>query len=359
MKSTLLLAAGSVAAHLAGERDFSEYSFGNYMIEFGKTYAKGELAAREVAFNENMKFIQQQNSKPNKSWFATVNKFTDLTNEEFRQQYHGHRPAPVDSFLRAKEIIIPNLPDSVDWRTNGTVLSPVKDQGQCGSCWAFSVVETLESRLAIVTGEKSEILSPQQLVSCAPNPDKCGGTGGCSGSIQTLGFNYTMTAGITTEASYPYKATTGICSAKKITPVAYNGGFVHLTPNDYTQLVTAIAQGPTAISVAAGTMGWQTYGGGVFDDTGCGYDQDHAVQAVGYGVEGAKMYWIVRNSWASSWGEGGFIRIERFGDGKEPCGVDKTPQDGEACAGDTTPRTYCGLCGLMGSSSYPTDMRKA
>merc|ERR1712203_859805 len=115
-------------------------------------------------------------------------------------------------------------------------------------------------------------------------------------------------------------------------------------------------KGPVAISLAAGSFGWQLYGGGVLSKCDC--DMDHAVQLVGYGTEAGKDYWLVRNSWGGSWGEKGYVRIQRFGEGKEPTCVDKTPQDGEACQGDTAPRTYAGLCGLLGSSSYPTGVGK-
>lgn len=143
-----------------------------------------------------------------------------------------------------------------------------------------------------------------------------------------------------------------------------NTGYVQLPTNNYTDLITAaVTKGPIAISVAAGGLGWQVYGGGVYSDTGsihpflCNFDMDHAVQLVGHGVDGDKMYWLVRNSWGS-WGESGYIRIQRHGEGNEPCGTDKTPQDGDACAGDTKPRTYCGLCGILSASSYPTGMQK-
>jgi len=249
------------------------------------------------------------------------------------------------------------LPDSVDWRTKSGVVTPVKDQGGCGSCWAFSTVETLESHLAIATGSPAPKLSAQQIVSCAPNPDQCGGTGGCQGSIQTLGFNYTSTAGITTEADYPYSGRTGTCQQSKIKAVAKNDGFIKLKVNDYASLASAVAtKGPVAISLAAGSFGWQLYGGGIL--TSCDCDMDHAVQLVGYGTDSGKGYWLVRNSWGGGWGESGYIRIQRFGEGKEPTCTDKTPGDGEACKGDTKPRTYGGLCGIMGSSSYPTGMKK-
>jgi len=241
-------------------------------------------------------------------------------------------------------------------------VTPVKNQGGCGSCWAFSAVETLESHLALASKETAPVLSEQQIVSCMPNPQQCGGTGGCAGATQPQAFNYTKAHGLSLETDYPYKGVTGSCAADKIKPVATNDGFVKLKVNDYNALASALAtKGPVAISLAAGSFGWQVYGGGVFGGGGsdkCGYDQDHAVQLVGYGVDGSQMYWLVRNSWGPRWGEKGYMRIKRYGDGKEPCGIDKTPGDGEACKRNTKPRQYCGVCGIMGNSSYPTGVKK-
>merc|ERR1739848_765165 len=198
---------------------------------------------------------------------------------------------------------------------------------------------------AIATGEASPKLSPQQIVSCSPNPDECGGTGGCDGSTQPLAFDYTKTAGLTTEQSYPYTAQTGRCQKSKIKPVAYNADYVELPSNDYTALMDAVANvGPVAISIAASGFQFQFYGGGVLSNCN-DYVMDHAVQLVGYGTDSGKDYWTVRNSWGS-WGEKGYIRMQRYGEGNEPCGTDKRPQDGDACDGDTDPRTYCGECGI-------------
>merc|ERR1719502_52938 len=250
-----------------------------------------------------------------------------------------------------------DLPDRKDWREEGNVVTDAKDQGGCGSCWAFSATETLESHLAIATGEDAQILSPQQIVSCSPNPQHCGGTGGCDGSTQPLAFDYTKTAGITTEANYPYRGTTGTCDTSKIKPVAFNDGYAELTTNNYTELVTAAGtKGPIAISIAASGFKFQFYGGGVLKNCN-DYVMVHAVQLVGYGTDSGKDYWLVRNSWGS-WGEHGYMRIHRYGEGNEPCGTDSRPQDGDACEGDTTPRKYCGECGILSSSSYPTGMSK-
>jgi len=352
--------AGAVSSPLLGERDFAGYSFEDYLGEFNKNYAKADYFSRKALFNANLQKIQDHNSNPSKTWFMAVNEFTDLTPEEFKASRLGELHDVDDSNYVGEfsATSLGGVPDSIDWRTTAGVVTPVKNQGACGSCWAFSTVETLESHFAIATGEAAPHFSPQQVTSCTPNPQKCGGSGGCQGNIQTQGFNYTAQAGITTDGTYPYTAGIGIaapCDQNKIKPCAQNAGFTKLKVNDYASLINAVAtQGPVSISVAA--QSWQLYGGGILSECDC--DMDHAVVLDGYGTDAGKDYWLVRNSWGGSWGEKGYIRVQRFGDGKEPTCVDKTPQDGEACAGDTKPRTYAGLCGLMGSSSIPTGMKK-
>jgi len=341
------------AATLPGERDLTGYTWEHYMAEFSKN------GGDQKTFEANLALIKEHNANPDKDWHATVNHFTDMSSGEFEAYSKGRK---IDAeYGGTKSEYVPSgkaLPDSVDWRDQG-VVTATKDQGSCGSCWAFSAAETLESHLALATGDAVQILSPQQIVSCAPNPDKCGGSGGCDGSTQPLAFNYTSTAGITTEASYAYTQRTGTCDTSKISPVGYNSGYVELPVNDGAALMDALANtGPVAVSIAASGFKFQFYGGGVLSNCN-DFVMDHAVQAVGYGSDGGKDYWLVRNSWGASWGEGGYIRFARYAPADEPCGVDKNPADGDACAGDTTPRTYCGECGVLSSSSYPTGMTKA
>jgi len=350
MKLVSTLLSTVVAVEFANEPNLEGYTFDQYQQQFGKNDA-----SRQAIFEKNLELIKTHNSNPDKTWFAAVNQFTDMTNEEFHNQTKGRKEKqlfggePKMYSMSGKE-----LPTRKDWREEGEVVTPTKDQGSCGSCWAFSAAETFESHLAIQTGTKVQKLSPQQIVSCAPNPDQCGGSGGCDGSTQPLAFDYTKTAGLTTESNYPYTARTGTCDTSKIAPVAHNGGHTVLPVNDYNALMDAVGNvGPVAISIAASGFAFQFYGGGVLSNCN-DYVMDHAVQLVGYGTDSGKDYWLVRNSWGN-WGEGGYIRMQRYGDGKEPCGTDSRPQDGDACKGDTTPRTYCGECGILSSSSYPTD----
>jgi cathepsin L len=371
LKKVLSLAFASttlaVGKPLPGEHDWSSYTYEQYVKDIVTFRGENSVSEeRRAIFNANLRLILEHNANPEKTWHAGPNEFTDWTNEEFRSFRTGSRPDLRALRLGAEHVSVTEaIPDALDWRekkttTGGRVVTPVKNQGGCGSCWAFSATETFESGYALATGEAAPILSPQQIVSCSPNPDHCGGTGGCQGSTQPLAFNYTETAGLTTEESYPYEGVTGTCQTSKITAVVgKNSGYVQLPTNNYTDLINAVAtKGPISISVAAGGMGWQIYFGGIMSGSK-NFDMDHAVQLVGYGTDNGKDYWLVRNSWGAGLGEHGYIRLQRFGEGKEPCGTDSTPGDGDACAGDTKPRTYCGECGVLSSSSYPTGITKA
>jgi len=295
------------------------------------------------------------NNQDGVSWKKGINKFSDLTVAEFKASL-GHSSS-MSRTMRASmpEANLPpmvgDLPTSVDWRLQ-KIVTPVKDQGGCGSCWAFAAVETIESTLAQVTGTQT-LLSPQNMVSCTPNPQHCGGTGGCAGATSELGYQYVADKGIASEKDYPYRGVTGKCDETK-PKTAHIHSFVKLPENNYTALLQAIATiGPIAVSVDAEP--WMSYSRGVF--TGCGLsriDINHAVQLVGYGTDAGKDYWIVRNSWGSFWGENGYIRIFKHSDGDSKwCGPDPSPADGTGCDGGPSEVTVCGSCGIWYDSSYP------
>jgi len=359
----LLLALVAIVAVTA--RNYEQvkgYTFEEYVVEFEKTYESvGEQDLARHVFNRNLAAIVAHNEDESNSWKKGVNQFTDRSPAQMKAFFgydkamaRGRRAARA----QAPEVHIDphaTLPDSVDWRGKN-IISPVKNQGGCGSCWAFAATESIESAVAQATGMPPPVLSTQNIVSCALNPHHCGGTGGCGGATAEIGFEYTADKGISSEAAYPYQGITGTC--KELAKTARIKGFVQLQENNYTQVVTTVANvGPVAINIDANS--WGSYSSGVF--TGCQFrdiDINHVVQVVGYGTDASKGrdYWIVRNSWGARWGEQGYMRLERHSDGdmSKWCGPDTRPSDGTGCDGGPAVVTACGSCGTWYDVSYPT-----
>jgi len=258
-----------------------------------------------------------------------ITKFADMTKEEFKATMLGYRPnANLSSLhvLTRDEIASGADVESKDWRQDGAV-TRVKDQGGCGSCWAFSVTEEIESATFMATG-KLPVLSTQQIISCDFNDD------GCNGGNTDSAYRYVKKAGGLDSASdYPDTShrtgRTGQCEWDGDTDVSINGFTYATTPcdsgscedQDEDALASALAsKGPISICVDA-QNGWQQYRGGIFSSSSCSSaarDQDHCVQLVGFDKTGDTPYWIVRNSWNTDWGEDGYIYIEM---GRNLCGV--------------------------------------
>jgi len=363
MKAVLALLALCAVATALRSGNFENvegYTFEEYVEDFGKVYTSAEdRKLHQEIFNIKLREVIEFNADSSQTWKKGVNQFTDMTVAEF-QAYKGLNTEQMYarklSLPRASIPYTRTVPDSVDWRTKNAV-SPVKNQGGCGSCWAFSAVESIESSVFLNTG-KMPILSPQNIVSCTPNPQHCGGTGGCDGATPELAFDYTKAKNIASEADYPYTARTGTCKEGKKTATV--SGYVKLGENNYTDLLQAVANvGPISISVDANA--WGAYSSGVFN--GCAKAPrnviiDHAVQLVGYGTDSSKKdYWIIRNSWGGSWGEKGYMRMARAaddGDKSKHCAIDNRPQDGSGCDGGPPQVTVCGECGIWYDNSYPT-----
>merc|ERR1711865_6745 len=217
------------------------------------------------------------------------------------------------------------------------------DQGGCGSCWAFSATEVVESHYAIATGKLLKF-APQAFVNCVQNPQQCGGSGGCSGATMELAFNLTATMGMPLESDLPYSGHDQACAP--YTAAVKATGYVKNPENDADGLETAIAtKGPVSITVAAN---WGMYGGGVFSG-GCNgiCNLDHGVVVVGY----SKDYWLVRNSWGSGWGEEGYIRLSRENDAV--LYSDPTPSNGVACKPFPDSQIVGGESGILFDTSYP------
>jgi cathepsin L len=348
--------------------DLNNYSFEQYVVEFNLNYQPAEVETRKSLFNAELARVRAHNEK-NLSWQETMNRFSCMTPAEkkaFGGRSKNHaalhstlkngKPLPADFVMKP----LSALPRSVDWRKEG-IVSAVKDQGHCGSCWAFAGTSVIESHVAKNTGLLFD-LSVEQMAMCAPNPDKCGGTGGCSGATAEIAFDYvTKSGGLFQEYQYSYSSYYGsdyACALPSTgAPVATINGFVQLPENNYTALMNAVAQlGPIAVSVDASTF--HAYSKGIHD--GCNQvnpDINHAVVLVGYGSEDGKDFWLIRNSWNPKYGEAGYIKLLRTNDEEGRCGSDITPQDGTACDGHNEPVKVCGTCGVLYDSAYPLNAR--
>ncbi|CAN0913622.1 KDEL-tailed cysteine endopeptidase CEP2 [Linum grandiflorum] len=282
--------------------------YNKWMSKHGRKYKnRDEYFHRFQIYQSNVHYINYINSK-NLSYQLTDNKFADLTNDEFKSRYLGlsmPRSNPKHKECTCGGVSKP-LPVQADWRKSGAV-TKVKDQGNCGSCWAFSAVSAVESLHKIKTG-KLLTLSEQELVDC----DVDGENEGCNGGFMNDAFEFIKEiGGLATEKKYPYIGRDSICDKKKLKDLAVNiKGYVVVPANNETALQAAVAKQPVSVAVDAGSYSFQFYSSGVFTGS-CGTNLNHGVVAVGYGAEGGKKHWIVRNSWASDWGEDGYIRLER------------------------------------------------
>jgi len=322
-------------------------AFKNWQAEFGKVYADVEEESyRFLQFLSNWEKINQHN-QGNSSWTLGMNQFGDLSEDEFRYEVHGHsdscltmkEPAPTFKWDgSADAIILPAKlnanPTSIDWtdKDGKSYVTAVKNQGSCGSCWAFSTTGSLESRYAIkhdVTGNDIPTLSEQELIDCS----KAEGNEGCDGGLMDDAFKYVEKAkGLCSETEYPYTGKTGrVCEAKKCSkhyvPISE---YTDVKENNAADMETAVAAGPVSIAVDAAGLTWQFYHDGIVTRT-CGTKLDHGVLAVGYGVDGSDKFWKVKNSWGASWGEEGYIRLCK------DCGANGSK----------------GQCGLLEQPSYP------
>ena len=284
-------------------------SFDDWAAQNGRTYSPAEVSHRREIYSQNLVKITAHN-QGNSTWTMGVNKFADLTTAEFAALYTGGFRAAAVAAPKHANLRVPvgANPASVDWTTKGAV-TPVKDQGQCGSCWAFSTTGSTEG--AWFLAKKSLVsLSEEQLVDCSDAE----GNQGCNGGLMDYGFQFIIdNKGITTEAAYPYTAgggTSGTCQTGK--PVAATiTTFTDVPANTELALETAIVQQPVSVAVEADQDVFQFYTSGVMTGT-CGTQLDHGVLAVGYGTDttGGEFY-KVKNSWGASWGEAGYIRLGR------------------------------------------------
>jgi len=304
-------------------------TFAAWAATYGKAYNGEEAVVREQVYNANIEWIQQHQSEVD--FELGANQFADLTLDEFAAQFLKLKPenqASEQSYLGKQSFSGADLPDEIDWTTQSAV-SPVKDQGSCGSCWAFSAIGCLEGRAAIATGNLQQF-SEQQLVDCDHNGDQ-----GCQGGLMDTAFEYLQgSSGLCTEDSYGYKGKAGTCAEPSCTVGLKASQITGYKDVDATEeaLQEAVAEGPVSVAIQANSPFFQLYSSGVFSSNLCGANLDHGVLAVGYGTDNGKKFWKVKNSWGGSWGMSGYILLS-----------DEATLNGGA-----------GQCGILNSASYPT-----
>lgn len=292
--------------------------FMEYMSTHNKSYGTiEEFEFRKAMFNEMENFIIASNQDQANTFTVGHNKYSDWTHTEYKRLLGfkaGGEPATTTVFNNTH-----SNATEVNWVTAGAVQA-VRDQAQCGSCWAFSSTGAIESAHWIASGESID-LSEQQLVDCS-NLNL-----GCNGGNQGWAFMYFDNHGAMTESSYPYQAVNQKCQYSATNTGIMVPSFTKITPNNVAQMKAALVQQPLSVSIEADTRSFQSYKSGVYNDAaGCGTTLDHAVMAVGYGTDSVGGdYYLIRNSWGASWGEAGYIRFAITGDDAGMCGVQLGP----------------------------------
>jgi len=308
-----------------------EFLFTKWAQQHGRDYTSvEETMTRFAIFKDNLDYIRNHETL-GKNHTLKMNKFGDLTNEEFVATYTGLMPRVRPSNIVKPRPVIDTsaLPASVDWNAAGKVTA-VKNQQQCGSCWAFSTTGSTEAAYAIENNAAPISLSEQQLVDCSSSY----GNEGCNGGLMDQAFEYIIAnGGLCTEQAYPYTAQDGTCRTT-CTKTVTIGKYTDVTANSEDALQAAVAQQPVSVAVDAAGLDWQFYSGGVVTDA-CGTQLDHGVLAAGYGTTSGAAYWYVKNSWGADWGDAGYIMLKRgTGSGKP------------------------GECGIAMDPSYPTGAKK-
>mmetsp|Transcript_35802 Transcript_35802/g.82167 ORF Transcript_35802/g.82167 Transcript_35802/m.82167 type:complete len:392 (+) Transcript_35802:88-1263(+) len=372
--SRALLASSTESLLLTSSTERQEYE--HFRARHGRAEEAGEVSyeSRLELYLARKAAVQEHNSRKDISWRAGLNQFADYTQVEFdillghrSSRWWRGRPSASSSFMEASTDG-GAVADSMDWRARLNRTNQIKNQGACGSCWAVAAVGALETH-AEIAKVSSDDLSYEQIVDCTPNPHECGGTGGCSGATAELAFEYASKTSIVLASSYQgyqSKGSKSACHDVAKTGAVSVGGYTRLPENKLQPLLQAVAnKGPVVVSVDA--SGWSMYAEGVYDTCKPDATVNHAVLLVGYGksdqgftTKTPLKYWLIRNSWGDSWGENGYIKLQRHDsdNGKDGhCGTDHNPQAGVGCKGGPSEMPVCGMCGVLSDSSYPTGVR--
>ena len=315
-----LLSLASLITFVASDipivhNELSENDEWAHFSKFQKIYNKEyenfeEFENRFEIFRTNLNRIILHNDNSSQTFKMEINQFADMTPEEFSTvRLNGYKKSHKKLFSSNFTCLSfkgtnKTLPDTVDWRAKA--VTPVKDQGQCGSCWSFSSTGAMEGAWAIAKGQLIS-LSEQQLMDCSRGL----GNQGCEGGDMDPSFQYVIqSGGICAESEYKYKERDSN-KCKNCTVVAKFTNCADVMPNNQLALKEAVANGPVSVAIEADASVFQFYSSGVLTDKGCGTNLDHGVLAVGYGEENGIKYWLVKNSWSNSWGDEGYIKIAR------------------------------------------------
>lgn len=288
-----------------------------WKTKYGKTYQnKAEEVHRRLLWEKNLQYINFHNLEESlglHTFTKAMNHLGDLTKEEALQMYATLRiPKDLKRTSSSFKETGAKLPNFVDWRKKGFV-TEVKNQGSCGSCWAFSVAGLMEGHLFNQTGILKS-LSPQNLVDCARDY----GNYGCDGGLMDKALDYVKDYGLESEADYPYEGRDGDCRYNPSLRAANCSEYLYVEKGNEDALKEAVATvGPISVGIDADDILFYT--SGIFSDMSCSGRIDHAVLVVGYGTDGGKDYWLVKNSWGTEWGEDGYIRIAR--NQHDECGI--------------------------------------
>jgi cathepsin L len=301
---------------LASALDYQS-EFNNFKTKYNKVYSTdAEEQARFDIFKFHLDFVNTWDSDA-KGFSVAINSFADLSLSEFSSIYNGMNiTREYDASVHSTPVHSQVQGDIVNWVTKGAV-TPIKNQGQCGSCWSFSTTGSVEGVHFLSTG-KLVSLSEQTLVDCSVAE----GNEGCNGGLMDDAFKYIIkNHGIDTEASYPYTATgPNPCKFKAADVGATIASYKDVVSGSETDLQTAVDKNPTSVAIDASHTSFQLYSSGVYYEPACSSTQlDHGVLAVGYGTEGSSNYWNVKNSWGTDWGMKGYIYMSK--DRNNNCGI--------------------------------------
>jgi cathepsin L len=290
--------------------------FNAWKVQHKKTYRADEEEHRFAVWKDNLKFVDEWNAKGT-GHVVAMNHIADLSKAEFKAMLNGLRLPADNKFEFGVQTTKFTGPTSVDWRTKGYV-TPIKNQQQCGSCYSFSATGSMEGAVFKKTGKLNSI-SEQQIVDCSGSF----GNGGCNGGLMTNCFSYVIqgSKGEEPETAYPYTAVQGTCVFNASAIVSTISSFANITTGDEADLANQCANnGPISVAIDASHQSFQLYSTGVYSEPACSSTQlDHGVLVVGYGVSGTKDYYIVKNSWGTSWGQEGYIWMTR--NVKNQCGI--------------------------------------